>query len=150
MPSSAARSKVLGLWLRRMLTASGQHERLDAFQILAHDSIARRAEGRAGLVIHADQIQALAGGFNRGVLKAQHPGPALGEEASDGVLHAGPALMIAQATENAKRRLESGQGFHHRALRGALPGDEVAGQRHQIRLQLIHHRHVFADVAQPA
>ena len=54
----------VGIMAEEDVDGAWQHEWFNALEILLHDSIARWAEGHAGLVIHADQIQALAGGFN--------------------------------------------------------------------------------------
>src|SRR6266478_7199527 len=53
--------------------------------------------------------------------------------------------MVAEAAENAEWRLESRKRSYHRSLCCVIPGQEVAGQRHQVPLQLVRDSNVPAN-----
>src|ERR1700722_851923 len=54
--------------------------------------------------------------------------------------------MIPQAAEDTEGCFEAGQRPDHRTLRGWIPGDKVAGQGHQVRLQRIGDSDILPDL----
>src|SRR5512146_905955 len=97
------------------------------------------------LIVNSDQIQRAVVRLNRYSFLSQNSDLLVSKKARNRLFGFGHVLVVAQAAENTIRRLESRQLLHHRSLSCGIVGEEVAGQRHQVPLQLVGYRNVSAN-----
>ncbi len=100
MPNSAARSKLLGLWLRRMLTMSG----ITSFSLPSRYRSTMISGKSQLLIVDADQVQHFAVRLNECPLLTEDANPHGGKESCDGILGFSIDLMVAEAAEKRPAR----------------------------------------------
>ena len=116
MPSSAARSKIVGIVAQKDVDHV-RHHQFFAPREIPLNLVPGMISGEANaLVVNTDQIQHFAARLNGCPLLTQDADPSRGKESRDGILGFSIDLMVAEAAENAVGRTKARERLNHFAL----------------------------------